>query len=422
VLPFADMSPEKDQAYFCEGIAEEILGALSKVEGLRVASRTSSFRLQPGAHDAREAGRRLLVRSLLEGSVRKSAARVRISVHLTDAESGYQLWAERFDREMENIFALQEEIANSVAQALEVQLSPKDKAALRATPTKQVQAYDYYLQGRKYYYGYGPRDIEFAIKLFTAATGVDAEYALAYAGLADCWSYIYLYAERASGVREQAEWASAKAVELAPDSAQAQASRALALSLNERDAEAEAAFEAALRLDPALFEAHYYFARHCFVRGQLEKATEYYEGAMRIRPEDYQSPLLSAQIYDDLGRSSTAKACRERGIRLVEEHLRLNPDDVRATYMAANGMAALGQKERGREWAERALALRPDDSMVLYNAGCIYSMTGHLEKAIACLERAHANGLTQKGWYENDSNLTPLRKDPRFTELLRKMS
>lgn len=421
VLPFADMSREKDQEYFCEGMAEEIINALSRIKDLRVASRTSAFQFKTGAADSREIGRRLRVGTLLEGSVRRAETRLRIAVQLTDAVNGYQLWSERYDREMSDVFAIQDEIARIIVQALEVTLSPKERAALQRVPTKDAQAYDYYLRGRNFYYRYGTRDIEFAVQLFSRAIERDPDYALAYAGLADCWSYIYLYAERSDTVRQQAAWASARAVELDPESAQAQASRGVALSLSRQDEQAEEAFESALRLDPNLFEAHYFYARHCFVRGQAERAVNFYGQAMRVRPEDYQSPLLVAQIHEDLGHKKEAQAARRQGVEIAEQHLKLNPDDARAVYMAANGLVALGEWERGREWAERALAMRPEEPMLLYNVGCIYSMLGRVNEAIDCLERAARNGLSQKGWFEHDSNLDPLRGDPRFQALMRQL-
>jgi non-specific serine/threonine protein kinase len=420
VLPPTDMSPEKDQAYFCEGIAEEIINALSAVQGLRVASRSSSFRFRSGA-DSRTIGRRLRVGAVLEGSVRKAGNRLRISAQLVSAETGFQLWSERYDREVSDIFAIQDEIAHRIVDALRVTLTPKERGALRRVPTRDVQAYDYYLRGRRFYYQFGRRDIEFALQLFSRAIELDPNYALAYAGLADCWSYLYLYAERVATLREQAETASRRAIELAPDSAQAQASRALALSLSGRDDEAEQAFETAMRLDPNLFEAHYFYARHRFVRGQLEEAARLYEQAMRIRPEDYQAPLLVAQIYDDLGRHEDAAAARRRGIDIAEQQLAANPVDARAVYMAANGMVALGELDRGREWAERALAMGPQEPMVLYNVGCIYALLGLPDLAIDCLDNAVSHGLGQRGWYEHDSNLDSLRSHPRFHALMTRL-
>ena len=356
VLPFRDLSREQDQEYFCEGIAEEISNALGGVEGLRVASRTLGSLYKAGSADFREVGRRLRVCTLLEGSVRKSGDRLRIAVRLTNADNGYQLWSETYERGIQDIFTVQEEIAQRTVQALEVTLSAREQSALGKVPTRNVHAYDYFLRGRKYYYAYGPADIDCAAKLFNRAIELDPNYALAYAGLADCWSYIYLYVNHSEEARQKAEQAGARAVELDPESAPAHASRAVALSISRRDSEAEAGFEAATRLDPNLFEAYYFHARHAFVRGQAEKAVRLYEQAMRVRPEDYQAPLLMAQVYDDLGRPEAAAAARQAGIERAERHLDLNPDAARALYMGANGLVALGESGRGREWVERAVA------------------------------------------------------------------
>jgi TolB-like protein/Tfp pilus assembly protein PilF len=421
VLPFLDLTKEKDQGYLCEGLAEEIITTLSRVKSLHVASRSSSFRFPAGGGDARETSRTLRVKSLLEGSVRRSGDRLRIAIQMVDGETGFQGWSATYNREMTEIFALQEEIATSVVQALEVTLSPAEKAAIARPAARDPRAYDCYLRGRKYYYGYGPRDMEFAIQLFIKAITLDLDYALAYAGLADCWSFLYLYSDRSSVIREQAEWASSKAVALDSQCAQSHASRALALSLKNLDAEAETEFEKAKALDPGLFEAHYFHARHSFVRGQYQQAAARYEDAMRVRPEDYQSPLLVAQIYEELGRPEQARQARLRGIDRAKEHLEMNPDDARAVYMAANGMVALGQSELGVEWARRAQQMSPDDSMLLYNVGCIYALAGGGDEAMECLESACEKGLTQKGWYEHDSNLDSLRGQPRFEALLRRL-
>jgi len=421
VLPFVDMSREKDQAYFCEGIAEEIINALCRVQGLRVASRTGSFQFKDTAADLREIANALGVDSVLEGSVRKSDRRLRITVQLIEAARGFHLWSESYDRELRDVFAIQQEIARNVVRSLRVTLSPQEKGALAQAPTSHVQAYDYYLRGRSFYYRYGRHDIEFALQLFSRAVELDPGYALAHAGLADCWSYIYLYAERKDSVRLQAEAAGRRAVDLAPESAQAQASLAAALSLGPHKGEAPAAFERAIALDPALFEAWYFYARHAFAGGDLPKAISLYEEAMRVRPEDYHAPLLVANIYDEVGRREDAKAARQRGVALVEKHVDLHPDDARALYMGANGLVGLGEKEKGLEWARRARRIDPDDPMLLYNLGCIHSLAGDLEEAVDCLERAASGGLLQKGWYEHDGDLDPLRGHPRFRALLERM-
>ena len=421
VLPFSDLSQEKDQDYFCEGIAEEILNALSRVPGLRVSSRAASFRQQRAGLDSRELGRRLSVGTLLDGSVRKAGNQLRITAQLVNAENGFQIWSQRFDREMSGIFAIQEEIARHIVEAFESALGPQAREALGRAPTKNVRAYDYYLRGRRFFYQFGPQDMEFARQLFQQAIQADPDYVLAHAGLADCYSYRYLYSGRREEDLRKAEAASRRAVELDPNSAQARTSHGAVLSAFARNDEAEAAFEAALRLDPNLFEANYFFARHCFASGQQEKALRLYEHAMRVRPEDYQAPLLMAQSYDDLGRGEEGAAARRRGVENAEEHLRLNPDDVRAVYMAANGLAALGEHERSRQWADRALAMRPNDAMLLYNLGCIYAMLGLTGEALDCLEKAAGLGLMQKAWLERDSNLDSLRAHARFQTLLNSM-
>jgi adenylate cyclase len=396
ILPFEDMSREKDQQYFCDGIAEEITSALSTIQGLRISSGAPSARAE----------------TLLTGSVRKSGERLRISVQLANAERGFQMWSEIYDRTLGDVFAIQEEIARRVAGSLRITFTRGEATA--AAP----EAHDLYLRGRQYYYRYGPLDIECAIQLFTQAVQRAPEFAMAYAGLADCWSYLYLYVECSDTVRDQAEWASALAAELDPQSAPAQTSRGLAISLHRRNREAEQAFECAVRLDPCLFDAHYHFAAHCFVTGQLEKARFHYDCAARCRPDDYQSPLLMARIYDDLRRTEEGRGARLRGIQLAEERLKLHPDDTRAVYLAANGMAALGEGGRALEWADRAAAMRPQDSLLLYYTACTHSLLRNCELAITLLEKSVRNGLRQKAWYEGDSSLDLLRSHPRFHGLV----
>ena len=421
VLPFADMSRDRDQGYLCEGVAEEITSALSRVDGLHVAARTSAFHFRPGAADSREIARRLRVRTILEGSVRQAGDRLRVTVQLADARTGYHLWASTYDRETRDVFAVQDEIARSVVAALRLTLSPPQAAFLFRPGTRDPQAYDCYLRGRAAYERYGTKDVERAAAFFARAVEIDPRYPQAHAGLADCWSYLYLYRDRSDGNRARADAASRDAVALDPGSAQAQASRGLALSIAGRDAEAASAFEEAVRLDPSLFEAHYFYARHSFASGRPEKALALYEEAMRLRPEDYQSALLAAQIYDDAGRPAEAEAARRQGVERAERRLSIDPDDARALYMAANGMAALGEGDRAREWAERARALRPDDGMVLYNVACVLALLDARDGALECLERAVRCGLRQRGWYEHDSNLDGLRAAPRFQALLREL-
>lgn len=415
VLPFVDRSPARDQAHLGDGIAEEVLASLGRVPGLKVASRSSSFLYRDAAFDTREIAGRLGVSALLEGSVRRAGGRLRVAVQLVDARTDAAIWSETYDRDEDGVFGVQEEIARSVVEALD---ATAGQGPLARVPTRDVQAYDYWLRGRRFYEQFGRSDIEFALQLFSRAVERDPGFAAAHAGLSDCWSYLYRHAERTPAALAEAEAASRRAVELDPASAMAWAARGTALSIAARDDEAERAFARAEQLEPGLYEAWYHHARHAFAAGRAEQALRLYERAIRVRPEDFQAPLLCAQIYDDLGERAKAAQARRRGIALVERRLELVPHDARAIYMAANGMVALGEAVRGLEWADRARELQPDEPMTLYNLGCIYALAGRRDDALDCLERAQRRGLAQRGWYEHDSNLDSIRDDSRFRRLL----
>ncbi|MFN8180037.1 MAG: protein kinase [bacterium] len=418
VLPFADMSPEKDQDYFCEGIAEEIINSLTRIQNLHVTARTSSFQFKSAALDTREIADRLGVSAILEGSVRKAGERLRITVQLVSASDGYHLWSERYDRQLADIFAIQEEIADRVTQALKGTLSPRDRRAIRQVATADVRAYDYYLRGRKYFNQYARHSIEFALQMFRRAIEIDPSYALAHAGVADCCAFIYLNVDRRETHRQCADEASLRALTLDPDLAEAHAARGVALSLGSRPERAGDEFEAAVRINPRLFEAVYFYARHCFACGDHEKAIRLYRRASDLRPEDYQALLLVGQIYEGLGRETEARDVRTRGVQRAEEALDLNPDDVRALYMGANGLAALGERDRGLQWARRARELAPDDTMTLYNLACIFSLAGEPEEALDSLESAIKLGFAHRSWVEQDGNLDPIRSESRFRALM----
>jgi serine/threonine protein kinase/tetratricopeptide (TPR) repeat protein len=419
VLPLLDLSPERDQGYFCDGIAEELIAGLTRLRNLQVASRTSTFAFRDRDADIGTIGRQLGVDSVLEGSVRKAGRRVRISAQLIDVESGFHLWAERFDRELDDILAIQDEIAGAIVAALEIRLSPRERFAVASQRTRDARAYDYYLRGRSLYYQFRRASVEQALDMFTRASEIDPDYALAYTWMATCWCFRYLYTDRREESMERADATSLRALELDAELAEAHAARCQVASLLGRSEEAEQHFETAVQLDPRLFEAYYFYARDRFAAGDLERAARLFEMATLADPDDYQSPLLVAQIYESLGRRTDARAAQRRGVMTVEMRLRAWPDDVRALYCGANGLVALGDKERGLVWAERALQLEPDEPMVLYNIACIQSLAGRVEPALDLLERAVRAGLQQIGWIRNDSNLDPLREHPRFVALMR---
>jgi TolB-like protein/lipoprotein NlpI len=417
VLPFRDLSADGDQQYFCDGIAEELTGALARVGGLKVAAFSSAFRHR-GADDVRQVGRELGVAAIAEGTVRKQDDRLRITVQLVETRTGFHLMADQFDRKFADVLVIQEEIATSIVQTLKGKLEASERKAIEEScSTSDPEAYDYFLRARDFYYQYSSKSVRFARDLFRQAVGIDPTFAAAYAGIADCYSYLYLNAHGSVENRRLALVAGSKATELAPDLATTHASRAVALSINERHEQAEEEFLEAIRLDPGLFEARYFYARDCYVQGKLEVAAQLYQQAAGIRPDDYQTPMFAAQVLSDLGRTDEAREERIKGRDNAEEHLKRHPDDSRALYLGANALVALGDQARAMEWLRRALGFDPEEPMLLYNAACIYSRLDQPDKALDCLERAVTYGLTYRGWIDRDSDLDPLRSHERFKTL-----
>lgn len=417
VLPFADMSPEKDQAYFCEGVSEEILNALARIESLQVVARMSSFRYAGVAEDIRAIGRKLGARTILEGSVRKSESKLRITAQLINVEDGYHLWSKTFDRELEDIFVIQDEIASSIAESLLHTLIP-----VKTTATRDVVAYEYYLRGMQYLNRFRKVEIEFARQMFQQAIEKDPEFALAWAGYADCFSLEIMYADPTPWFRDKALEASERALVLAPELAEAHASSGLAHLVCEEYSDAEAQFNRAIELNPRLFEAYYYFARARFHQGDMDAAARLFQKAASVNPEDYQSRLLRVQILRGAGEQQQAEQEASEAIDVVERHLQWNPDDARALHLGAGSLIALGEVDRADQWLRRALEIDPDDPIVLYNVACNYATLNRVEPALDCLERAADNGTISENWMKNDEDLVNLRSHPRYAALLDRIS
>jgi len=421
VLPFVNMSADAENEYFSDGIAEEIINALSKIQALQVAARTSSFAFKGKNEDIGGVGRKLKVATVLEGSVRKAGNKLRVTAQLINVADGYQLWSERYDRQLEDVFAIQDEIAGNIVKALRVVLSEDEKRAIERAPTENVQAYEYYLRGRQYFHQFRRTGMQSARRMFERAIETDPRFALAHAGLADCSAFLYMYWDGSKANLDGADAASRRALELDPQLAEAHASRGFALALNRQYDEARPEFETAIRLNPKLYEAHYLYARALFQEGRTEDAVRQYEEASRVRPEDYQALLLMQSPLNTLGRRDDAKAALKRGLQVAERHLELNPDDARALYLAGGALMQLGERERALDWARRAYAIDPADPGVLYNVACVYSLGGMLDEAIDCLDKAVTNGFGHREWLLNDSDLDAIRGDARFQALLQKL-
>jgi adenylate cyclase len=420
VLPFANLSTDPDNEFFSEGVSDELINRLSRLPQLRVCSRTSSFAYRDKKLSVRAIADDLGVQTILEGSVRRAGNRIRVTGQLVDAESDSHLWAATYDRELEDIFAVQDEIAHNIVNALEITLSSKQRREIEKASTTDVQAYDYYLRARKFFYQQRGGSVKLARQLFSRAVEVDPGYALAHAGIAYCAAHQYLYFDSDESHVGQAEVASRRALELDPELAEAHASHGLALSLMGRFDEAEREFQAAIRIDPDLFDAHYFYARHVLVQGKFEQAAELFEKAIEERPEDYIAACLVAQVYRSLGDDVKATEAAQRALTITRKHLELNPDDQRAISLGAVALVGLGETEQGVEWADRALANSPN-SAVLYNLACAYALAGQIEKSIDCLEGKAAIAPIFKVWIDNDSDLDAIRDHPRFQSLLKQM-
>jgi len=421
VLPFINLSGDVENEYFSDGISEEILNLMVKLPQLRVASRTSSFMFKGKEVSIPAIAEELGVDTVLEGSIRRAGDRVRITAQLIDVSTDSHLWSETYDREMKDVFAIQDDIAHSITDALEMALSPKERRAIQNVATSNAKAYDFYLRGRSYMYTKTRRDFENAIRMFQQAIDLDSKYALAYAGIADAYSLTFLHGAISRKNAEKAKEACEKAIALDPESSEARASHGLALRINGEYAEAERELEKAIELNPNLFEAYYYFGLVHSSQGEFEKAADMYLKAMEINPADYQPQIFLAQAYASLGRRQDEMKVRLASADAIQGHLEMNPHDTRALIIGAAQLCIIGEQEKGLEMAERALGQDENHPNLFYNAACFYALQGDIDRSLELLARAVELGWGNRDWLETDSDLDSLRADHRFVALLKRM-
>jgi adenylate cyclase len=422
VLPFNNISGDPEQEYFSDGITEDIITDLSKISGLFVIARNTVFTYKGKAVKVEQIAGDLGVNYILEGSVRKAGARVRVTGQLISTSDGDHVWAERFDRDLTDIFAIQDEITHAIVEQLKVKLLPQEKKSILQAPTDNIEAYTYYLRGRDFLHRRSKHYSRIARQMFAKAVTLDPNYARAYAGMADCDSFLYLN-YRVDVPLDRLLATTEKALSLDDTLAEAHASRGLALSAAQRYDEARVEFERAIALDPNLFEAHYFYARASFAEGKIEPATRLFERASQIRPDDYQSVCLRIHCYRSLGRIEDSKEAARLGLQLAERELALHPDDPRPAHLGAGALFELGDAERAREWVARALAIDPDDPLTLYNVACGYTKLGDLDAAFEMLERSiRGGGPELANWVKHDSDLDGLRSDPRYQKFIESIS
>jgi adenylate cyclase len=419
VLPFTNMSGDPEQEFFSDGIAEDIITDLSKISALFVVGRNTSFTYKGMSFQLPKVAAELGVRWLLEGSVRKAGERVRVTAQLIDGQSGGHVWADRYDRDLTDIFAIQDEITRAIVEQLKIRLVPAERKAIAQAPTDNVEAYTFFLRGRQYFHNSTKWFLELARQMFAKAVEIDPMYARAYAGIAICDTRLAGWFGMPIPVEEILANAG-KAIALAPDLAEAHAARGEALSGSGRRADAEVEFERALELDANHFEANLFYARHWARSGEYERSLPYFFRALEVQPDDCQAPLLVHQVLRALGREEEGEQYARMGLRRAEEALRRYPESSRPAQLGAATLASLpGEGEQARRWLERALAIDPNDTHIKYNAACVWAQLGEHDRALDLLEVWSGYvGRENKDWLEHDPDIDPLRGHPRYTKLL----
>lgn len=416
VLPFSNMGEDPEQEFFADGITADIITDLSKVSQLSVIARNSTLIYKGAPADVKEIAARFNISHVVEGSVRRSGGRVRINAQLVDATHATHVWAERYDRDLSDIFSVQDEIVHSIVDALKVRLLPQESAAIRKSGTQSGSAYDFYLRGRHYLGIHSQKAYDSAYRMFMKAVELDPGYAQAYAGASDCCAFRCMW--NADIPVERALDLSAEALRLDPDLPESHASRGWALSVTARYEEAAWHLEQAIRLDPKSYEAHYLFGRTHALQGHYAEAARYFERAIEIAPDDFQAYGNLSHQYWALGRHNDSTMMERNCLVRAERELELRPDNPRALCYGALALAILGEAGRASEWAERALWFDPDGTQVLYNVASVFSLLGDRTRAIELLERCLPGGHPQLlTWARHDQDFAPLRNEPRFLAL-----
>jgi adenylate cyclase len=420
VLPFLNIGSDPEQEYFSDGITEDLITDLSKVSALEIVARNTSFTFKGRSIETRSLGRQLGVSHIVEGSVRKSGNRLRITGQLIDAMSGHHLWAERYDRELADIFDIQDEISKAIVEALKLRLLPSEVQAIEQRGTDNAEAYNLYLMARQHWVAGNDGDWhreELIISICLRAVGIDPSYAHAWALMAIAQTHIRF---RQGKAEVDGLPSAERALELDPDLAEAHVIKAWYLLEQGRPEEANQEIETALRLDSESWEVNRIAGKVLFLQGRLEEAARCYEKATELMEADYSASGILQSCYRGLGDAEGLKRAARITFTRAEKALESNPRDASAISSGAMSLAVIGEKERAREWAERAMALEPDNYILRYNIACAYVMEpDDHDRALDLIEDSLVHlGVDHVRHAKADPDLASLRGHPRFAKMI----
>jgi serine/threonine protein kinase/Flp pilus assembly protein TadD len=417
VLYFENQSGSKEDEYLRDGITEDVLTELSKIRGLNTFSRPTILAFRDKPVTPAQIGQQLGAAYVLTGTLRRAGARLRIKTQLVDTRTDFPVWSERFDREMKDVFEVQDEIARKIAEALRVTLSPQELEALAVKPTENLQAYDLYLRGKRYARRQTRQDLEFALQMFENAVTMDATFALAYAACANACAMFYCNFSRDLGWVERAREASGKAVALRWDLPEVQVSQAWVLYASGLHDEAVRMVKKAIERKRDCEGAHYLLCRSLFAAGRYQEIVDAAEVAIEASGEDYNPfvPILNAlgAVGNDEGRHNLT----HKAVDVLTNHLKQVPEDARARVLLGAYCAELGREEDALRELNLAITLRANEASILYNAACAFCLLKRKAEALDSLRKAWEAGFHDASWARRDPSLVLLHGDPEFERL-----
>jgi serine/threonine protein kinase/Flp pilus assembly protein TadD len=415
VLYFENQSGAKEDEYFRDGITEDIVTELSKIAQLEIFPRSEMLAFRDKPVTAQQVGQKLGAAYVLEGSIRRAGNRVRITAQLVEASTRHSVWAERYDRQLEDVFTIQEEIARSIAQALRITLTPQEEKTIARKLTENPQAYDFYLRGRSY----TRRDnMDYGLQMFEQAIQLDPNFALAHGGIAQLCGRIYETREQTPKWIERGLAACDRAMALAPDLAEVMVARARLSYAQKKYEEAALLAWRAIERTPDCEGSWNLLGRAYFASGRFEEAAALTERAIEANGDDYNTYIPYTNSLERLGRKKDAEHVRGLMTKVLRQQLELVPEDVRARILLACNLAYTGETEESVRHLQTAVALRPGDPNTLYNAACTYGVLGRKAEALETLKKAFSAGYGLRDWAAKDSDLQCLHDDPEFRKLV----